>query len=168
MQGTMLAQASATVAGGVTGAYAASKIETLSPEKMENLGNILQRNQSAIIAVMDQVMVPMDQLKEEDMAKRDEVLTKVATDIGNTLQEGRDVAFTIAVTDDEEIVATRMATGIEAADLCQIVIKGNAVHDDIADDDDTEEEITYEVHEGELVAGSEDDAKQAKEKAGEK
>ena len=89
MQGTMLAQAAATVGGGIGGTLAATKIETLNPEKMESLGNILQRDQSAIIAVFDQVIVPMDKLDAEDQAKRDEVLTKVGRDIGNTLQEGQ-------------------------------------------------------------------------------
>lgn len=164
MQGTMLAQAAATVGGGIGGTLAATKIETLNPEKMESLGNILQRNQSAIIAVFDQVIVPMDKLDAEDQAKRDEVLTKVGRDIGNALQEGQDVAFRIAVTDDEGIVATRMATGIEAADISQLVIKGDAVEGD-SEDNEPEEEITYEVHEGELVGGSDDQAKEAEEKA---
>jgi len=167
MQGTMLAQATATVGGGVAGAYAATKVETLDPQKMEKLGSILQRDQSAIIAVFDQVVVPMAKLDAENQAKRDEVLTEVGRDIGNTLQEGNDVAFRIAVTDDEEIVVTRMATGAEAADISQLVIKGDAVEGDI-DEDETEEEITYEVHEGELVDGGDDQAKQAEEKAKEK
>lgn len=167
MQGTMLAQASATVGGGIAGAYASTKIETLNPEKMETLGNILQRDQSAIIAVFDQVVVPIARLDAEDQAKRDEVLTKIGTDIGNTLQEGRDVAFRIAVTDDEGIVATRMATGIEAADISQMIIKGDPVEGE-GGDDEPDEEITYELHEGKLVDGSEDQAKQSEEAAKEK
>lgn len=78
------------------------------------------------------------------------------------------MAFRIAVTDDEGIVATRMATGIEAADISQLVIKGDAVEGEGDDDDELEEEITYEVHEGQLVDGGEDQAKEAEEKAKEK
>ena len=74
------------------------------------------------------------------------------------------MAFRIAVTDDEGIVVTRMATGVEAANISQLVIKGEAVEGD-SEDDEPEEEITYEVHEGELVGGSDDQAKEAEEKA---
>ena len=164
MQGTMLAQLAATLGGGIAGTYAATKIETLNPENMNKLGNILQRDQSAIIAVFDQVVVPMDKLDAEEQAKRDEILTKVGRDIGNTLQEGEDVAFRIAVTDDEGIVVTRMATGIEAANISQLVIKGDAVEDDDGEDF-PEEEITYEVLDGKVVDGSEDQAKEDEEKA---
>jgi hypothetical protein len=106
----------------------------------------------------------MDKLDAEDQANRDEILSKIGTDIGNTLQEGRDVAFRIAVTDDEGIVATRLATGIEAADISQLVLKGDAVEGDVGEEE-PEEEITYEVHAGEVVDGGEDQAKEATEKA---
>jgi Glu-tRNA(Gln) amidotransferase subunit E-like FAD-binding protein len=104
MEGTMPAQAAATVGGGIGGTLTATKIETLNPEEMESLGNILQRDQSAIVAVFDQVAVPMDELDTEEQATRDEILTKVGRDIGNTLQEGQNVPFGIAVMDDESIV----------------------------------------------------------------
>jgi hypothetical protein len=102
---TMLAQAAATMGGGIGGALAATKIETLNPEKMECVGNILQRDQSAVIAVLEKVVVPIDKLDAEDQVMCDEVLLKVGRD--NTLQEGNDVAIRIAVTDDEGIVVTR-------------------------------------------------------------
>ncbi len=77
---------------------------TVGPEEMESLGNILQRDQSAIVAVFDQVAVPMDELDTEEQTTRDEILTKVGCDIGNTLQKGPNVPFGIAVINDESIV----------------------------------------------------------------
>jgi len=56
----MPAQVAATVGGSIGGTIAATKIETWNPEEMESLmGNILHRDQSAIVAIFDQVAVPM-------------------------------------------------------------------------------------------------------------
>ena len=63
------------------------------------------------------------------------------------------------------LLVTRMATCVEAAEISQLVIKGDAVECE-SEDDEPEEEITYEVHGGELVVGSSDyQTKEAEEKA---
>lgn len=149
LQGTMLAHIIATTSGAVVGGYAAAKTETLDHDKLNKLGNVLQPNNSAIVAVFDQVVIPMNQLDDDMNATRDEVLYKVGEDIGKALQKGDDVAFMIAFTEDIDVVNTRTATGEDAADIRKLVIEGEVINEE--DEGEPEETVKYEVINGKIV-----------------
>jgi hypothetical protein len=108
----MPAQVAATVGGSIGGTIAATKIETLNPEETWKAWAISCIVTSRLLLpFLTKLLSPcMDELDAEEQATRDEKLTTVGRDIGNTLQEGQNVAFGIAVIDDESIVVTRMAT----------------------------------------------------------
>ena len=150
LSGTMVAQIAAMAGGAVAGGYTASKIETLDQDKLNKLGNLLQPSNSAIVAVFDQVLIPMDKFDAEMQESRDEILYKVGQEIADTLQKGEDVAFMVAFTDDKDVVTTRKATGDDAADIKHLVIKGETFDEGIVDSE-TEETISYEVIDGKVV-----------------
>lgn len=162
-QGTMLAQLGSMSGGALAGGYAASKIETLDHDKLKELGNVLKPNNSAILAVFDQVVVPMEYLGTETKLSRDDVLYKIGREIGETLEKGDDYACMVALIDDDgsgvkEFVATRAVIGDAAADIKKLVVMGEETVADDGDEPVDEDTITYEVIDGEVV----DDVKKGK------
>jgi len=154
-QGTLLANIVTTTGGAVAGGYAASKTETLNPDKLNQLGTILQPNNSAIVAVFDQVVIPMQILDADMKMARDKIVDKVSEDIGKALAKGDDAAVMIAFTEDNlDVVNTRTVTGEDAADLKLLVIEGEAINAN--NEGEPEETVKYEVVDGEIVDESKD------------
>lgn len=76
---------------------------------------------SAIILVFQEVAIEKDLWKMQEVQQmNDAMLATLATDIGTSLGNGKDVAYLYALT-DEGIVATRMAVGDEAAGIQALV-----------------------------------------------
>lgn len=147
LRGSLVAHFVSQVAGAATGAYAAAKTETLNPTSLNRLGSILKPNNSAIIAVFDQVVIPMAALDAEKREKRDEVLGKVSNVITDALAKGDDAAVMIVFTDDA--VMTRTANGDDALELRKLAIEGVGVESGSDDEEVKEETVTYELSDGE-------------------
>lgn len=146
--------AAGTAVGAAIGGTGAALIDSgLDNKRLQQIGDVLQPGNSAIIAVFEEVKVDKATMKEvnHDLA---EVVTGLSTDIGATLRGGQDVAYVLAVT-ESGIVASRMATGEEAADIQALVagqegvvlgqaavVAGGVTYEVAAA---TEDEIAYEA-----------------------
>jgi hypothetical protein len=86
-------------AGAAIGAVGASQIEGLDKKKLNQLGDVLQSGNSAIIAVFDEVLVDSKGFHEFDK-ERDELAYHLCRDIGDTLRKGEDLAYVVAVGED--------------------------------------------------------------------
>jgi uncharacterized membrane protein len=134
--------AAGSTAGAVIGGTGAALIDSgLDNKRLEQIGDVLQPGNSAVIAVFEEVKVDKTTMKEvnQDLA---EVVTNLSTNISDTLRAGQDVAYLFAVTEDG-IVASRMATGEEAADIQTLVAgqEGTVVGQAVA----VEDGMAYEV-----------------------
>ncbi len=112
--------AAGSAAGAVIGGAGAALIDSgLDNERLQQIGDVLQPGNSAVIAVFEEVKVDKTTMEEvnQDLAK---VVSNLSADISDTLGQGQDVAYLFAVTEDG-IVASRMAAGEEAADIQTLV-----------------------------------------------
>lgn len=113
------------------------------------MGDVLQPGNSAIIAVFEEVEVDRTTMEQVDQ-DLSQVITNLSADISQTLQGGQDVAYAFAVTEDG-IVASRMATGDDAADIQGMVAgqESGAIGQAVAREDGVAYEIAaaaqYEV-----------------------
>lgn len=142
--------AAGAAAGAVIGGAGAALIDSgLDNKRLKRIGDVLQPNNSALIAVFEEVKVDKKTMKEIDQNLED-VVYNLSTDIGDTLRSGQDVAYVFAVA-EEGIVAKRAAVGEEAADIEGLLIteEGVVVGQAVA----TEEGVAYEV-----AAATEDEA----------
>jgi uncharacterized membrane protein len=142
--------AAGSAAGAAIGGTGAALIDSgLDNKRLQQIGDVLQPGNSAVIAVFEEVEVDKTTMKEvnQDLA---EVVNNLSADISDTLRGGQDVAYVFAVTEDG-IVASRMAAGEEAADIQALVAgqEGVAVGQAAA----TEDGVAYEV-----AAATEDEA----------
>jgi uncharacterized membrane protein len=142
--------AAGSAAGAVIGGTGAALIDSgLDNERLEQIGDVLQPGNSAVIVVFEEVTVDKTTMKEVNQELA-EVVTGLSTDISDTLRGGQDVAYVFAVTEGG-IVASRMAAGEEAADIQALVAgqEGVVVGQAAA----TEDGVAYEV-----AAATEDEA----------
>jgi uncharacterized membrane protein len=142
--------AAGSAAGAAIGGTGAALIDSgLDNKRLQQIGDVLQPGNSAVIAVFEEVEVAKTTTEavNQDLV---EVVTTLSADISDTLGRGQDVAYLFAVTEDG-IVASRMAAGEEAADIQGLVAgqEGVAVGQAVA----TEDGVAYEV-----AAATEDEA----------
>ncbi|KPK10462.1 MAG: hypothetical protein AMJ56_07980 [Anaerolineae bacterium SG8_19] len=134
--------AAGAAAGAVIGGAGAALHDAGIPnERLEQIGSVLQPGNSAVIAIFQEARVDKATMKEVDKGAAEAVYT-LSTDIGNTLRSGQDVAYAFAVT-EEGVVAERMASGEDAADIQALVVteEGVAAGAAVA----TEEGVVYEA-----------------------
>ena len=144
--------AAGAAGGAVLMGAAANSIETLNKEKMQQIGDVLLPQTSAIIAVFEEVVIPQSSMEKVAIV-RDEIVYQIATDAGQSLRRGEDLALLFAVT-DEGIVASRTAVGDEALNIQGLVFGPNgAVAGRVVA---TEDNIAYEVVGGQVVVVAEE------------
>jgi uncharacterized membrane protein len=133
--------AGAAAGAAIGGAGSALHDAGIRDDRLKQIGDVLQPENSAVIAVFEEVRVDKATMKEVDQDLA-EVVYNLSTDIGDTLRAGQDVAYVFAVV-EEGVVAKRMAVGDEAADIQGLLIteEGVVVGQAVA----TEEGVAYEV-----------------------
>lgn len=134
--------AAGSAAGAVIGGTGAIIIDSgLDNQRLQQIGDVLQPGNSALIAVFEEMNVDKMTMKE---VNRDlgEVLASLSADISDALHRGQDVAYLFAVTADG-IVASRMAAGEKAGDIQGLVAvqEGFIVGQAVA----TEDGVAYEI-----------------------
>jgi uncharacterized membrane protein len=112
-------------AGAAIGAAGASQIEGLDKHKLNQLGDVLQPGNSAVIAVFDEVLVEKALYHEFDK-ERDELAYHLAKDIGDTLRKDENVAYVVAVGEDG-LLMTRVEKGRDAANVKGLVVTAEGV-----------------------------------------
>jgi uncharacterized membrane protein len=109
-----------STSGVALGGTSAALIDSgFDDKRLLQIGDVLQPGNSAIIAVFEEVEVDRTTREEVDQ-DLSQVITNLPADISHALQGGQDVAYAFAVTEDG-IVASRMATGDDAADIQGLV-----------------------------------------------
>lgn len=107
-------------AGAAMMAAGASQIEGLDKNKLNQLGDVLQAGNSAIIAVFEEVVVAKKAFHEFD-AERDELVYQLTADIGKTLRNHQDVTYLLSL-EEERLVAARKAMGPDAVNIASLVV----------------------------------------------
>lgn len=125
----------------IGGTSDALKNSGFDDKRLLQIGDVLQLGNSAIIAVFEEVEVDRTTMEEVDQ-DLSQVITNLPADISHALQGGQDVAYSFAVTEDG-IVASRMATGDDAADIQGLVAGQESVS--IRQAVATEDGVAYEI-----------------------
>jgi uncharacterized membrane protein len=133
--------AGAAVGAVIGGAGAGLHDAGIPDERLKEIGGVLGNGNSAFIAIFQEAKVDKATMKEVDKGAA-EAVESLAADIGGTLQAGLDVAYVFAIT-EEGVVAERVASGEEAADIQALVVtpEGAVAASAAA----TEEGVAYEV-----------------------
>jgi uncharacterized membrane protein len=133
--------AGAAAGAAIGGAGAALHDAGIPDDRLEQIGDVLGNGNSAVIAIFEEVKVDKATYKEIDKSAA-ETVENLATNIGETLAGGQDVAYMWAITDDG-VVAERMAVGEEASDVEAFVITEEGAA--IVAAEATEEDVAYEA-----------------------
>ena len=129
-------------AGAVIGGGGAALHDAGIPnERLEQIGDVLNPGNSAVIAIFDQVKVDKATMKEVNKSTV-EAVESLAADIGATLKKGQDVAYAFVITEDG-VIAERVAVGDEAADVSAFVVTQEGVVASAAAV--TEDGVAYEI-----------------------
>lgn len=142
-------------AGAVIGGAGAALHDAGIPnERLDEIGDVLPAGSSAIVAIFEDVEVDDKERREEIERSTAEFVEKLAADIGSNLAEGKDVAYTVSVT-DQGVAASRSATGEAAADISTFILidEGESIDEfpdlDAAPVDVADDHLTYAVGGGE-------------------
>lgn len=109
--------------GAVVGGVGASMVESMDEDKLNKLGSVLGPGNSAIVIVLDEVVVSKAEWDSmtEVRETRDAIFKQMAYKIDETLKSNEDIAYHFAVAEDG-MAATRVIVGAEAANVTSFLL----------------------------------------------